>query len=232
MERVREESAPPRLSPVAAAPVEGGGRTGGLRGDLRGAVLRRGPVRCGHSREPRGGPRPPPSGQRSPRAPARPRWFSAASAAALEEEPVQSKTTEPLETADGTETAGAPRSGAANGEDPSKVAGVAAPLLPRGKRAAGAAPEPRPGGTGKRGTRAVQRTAGGNGAAAEPPCRKARRSCCPRWTSGELDGQGRSFCTVSAQTLEALCGGAGGGGRFLPEAGAALGENCRVILAE
>ena len=66
----------------------------------------------------------------------------AASAAALEEEPVQSKTTEPLETADGTETAGAPRSGAANGEDPSKVAGVPRASLAQGENAAGAAPEP------------------------------------------------------------------------------------------
>lgn len=64
------------------------------------------------------------------------------SAAVSEEEPVQSKTTEPLETADGTETAGAPRSGAANGEDPSKVAGVPRASLAQGENAAGAAPEP------------------------------------------------------------------------------------------
>lgn len=89
----------------------------------------------------------------------------AASAAALEEEPVQSKTTEPLETADGTETAGAPRSGAANGEDPSKVAGVPRASLAQGENAA-ARPLSLPRRTGKRG---------------DPRCTaysRRKRSCC------------------------------------------------------
>ena len=66
----------------------------------------------------------------------------AASAAGTDEDPVQSKTTEPPETADGTETASAPQSGAANGENPSKVAGVPRAALARGENAAGEAPEP------------------------------------------------------------------------------------------
>ena len=66
----------------------------------------------------------------------------AASAAGTDEDPVLSKTTEPPETADGTETASAPQRGAANGENPSKVAGVPRAALARGENAAGEAPEP------------------------------------------------------------------------------------------
>lgn len=155
----------------------------------------------------------------------------AASAAALEEEPVQSKTTEPLETADGTETAGAPRSGAANGEDPSKVAGVPRASLAQGENAAGAAPEPAQ----------ADREAGGPALysvqqeetelllTALP---EGAAELLPALDQWELDGQGRSFCTVSAQTLEALCGALEAADVSFQRPEQPWSENCRVILAE
>lgn len=116
----------------------------------------------------------------------------------------------------------APRSGAANGEDPSKVAGRAARLsCPGGKQRRAAALSPAQADQGSGGIRAVQRTAGGNGAAADRPARKARRSCC---RAGPV-GAGRPGAQLLYGERPDAGGpvrGAGGGGRFLPEAGAAL----------
>ena len=48
----------------------------------------------------------------------------------------------------------------------------------------------------------------------------------------ELDGQGRSFCAVSAQTLEALCGALEAADIPFQRPEQPWSETCRVILAE
>ena len=54
----------------------------------------------------------------------------------------------------------------------------------------------------------------------------------PALDQWELDGQGRSFCTVSAQTLEALCGALEAADVSFQRPEQPWSENCRVILAE
>ena len=54
----------------------------------------------------------------------------------------------------------------------------------------------------------------------------------PALDQWELDGQGRSFCTVSAQTLEALCGALEAADIPFQRPEQPWSETCRVILAE
>ena len=155
----------------------------------------------------------------------------AASAAGTDEDPVQSKTTEPPETADGTETASAPQSGAANGENPSKVAGVPRAALAQGENTAGEAPEPA----------LADGEAGGPALYSVQPeetellltaLPEGAAELLPALDQWELDGQGRSFCTVSAQTLEALCGALEAADIPFQRPEQPWSETCRVILAE
>lgn len=155
----------------------------------------------------------------------------AASAAGTDEDPVQSKTTEPPETADGTETASAPQSGAANGENPSKVAGVPRAALAQGENTAGEAPEPA----------LADGEAGGPALYSVQPeetellltaLPEGAAELLPALDQWELDGQGRSFCTVSVQTLEALCGALEAADIPFQRPEQPWSETCRVILAE
>ena len=54
----------------------------------------------------------------------------------------------------------------------------------------------------------------------------------PALDQWELDGQGRSFCAVSAQTLEALCGALEAADIPFQRPEQPWSETCRVILAE
>ncbi|MBS7219726.1 MAG: zf-HC2 domain-containing protein, partial [Oscillospiraceae bacterium] len=155
----------------------------------------------------------------------------AATAADEVEAPVQGKLSVQPEAPDGTETAGAPQGGAAGGESVLEGAAVPRTTQIQGQNAVEAAPEPAlaDGEAGGTALYSVQQektelllTALPEGAA----------ELLPALDQWELDGQGRSFCMVSAQTLEALC-------KMLEEEGVPFqkpeqpwSENCRVVLAE
>lgn len=155
----------------------------------------------------------------------------AASAAGTDEDPVQSKTTEPPETADGTETDSAPQSGAANGENPSKVAGVPRAALARGENAAGEAPEPALA-DGEAGGAALYSVQPEETELLLTALPEGAAELLPALDQWELDGQGRSFCAVSAQTLEALCGALEAADIPFQRPEQPWSETCRVILAE
>lgn len=154
----------------------------------------------------------------------------AAAAAGGAEEPVQGKSAEPQEAEGGAGTADAPRSGAAGGEGPSKVTAVPRAALAQGENPEGTAAEP----------------ALADEEAEEPAlyCVQeetelllaalpaAAAELLPAAEQWELDSQGRSFCTVSAQTLEALCGALEAADVPFQRPEQPWSETCRVILAE
>lgn len=154
-----------------------------------------------------------------------------ASAADEGEAPVQGKLSVQPEASGGTETAGAPQGGAAGGAR--AVEGAAAPRTAQiqGENAVEAAPEP----------------ALADREAEEPALYSVQQEetellltalpegaaeLLPALDQWELDGQGRSFCTVSAQTLEALCGALEAAEVDFQRPEQPWSESCRVILAE
>jgi anti-sigma factor RsiW len=157
----------------------------------------------------------------------------AASASDTEEALVQSKSEASAqpETQTEHETAGAPQSGAAGGECVLEGAAVPRTTQIQGQNAVGTAPAPAlaDGEAGGAALYSIQQeetelllTALPEGAA----------ELLPALDQWELDGQGRSFCTVSAQTLEDLCGALEAADVAFQRPEKPWSENCRVILAE